>query len=127
MSVSPALMTFRSVPLWVVVSLAGAGCGSPTQLPDRCTAQVAAITPGAPILAVGDSLALVASYTGAVECRPNVPATELHWASSDTVTASVDSLGGIVAARHVGQAFISVHAPASSAVLGGAAVRVTAP
>jgi uncharacterized protein YjdB len=120
-------VTFRSVPLWLLASLVGAGCGSPTQLPDRCTAPVAAITPAAPILAVGDSLALAASYTGAVECRPAVPPAQLHWASSDTVTASVDSLGGIVAARHVGQAFISVHAPSSSAVLGGAAVRVTAP
>jgi hypothetical protein len=118
---------FRPVYLWGVASLIATGCGTPSELPDRCTAQVAAITPDAPILAVGDSLALVAGYVGALECRPGVPATELHWASSDTITATVDSLAGIVAARRVGQTFITVHAPASTGVLGGEIVRVTEP
>jgi hypothetical protein len=76
---------------------------------------------------VGDSLALVAGYVGALECRPVVPATELHWASSDTIAATVDSLAGIVAARRLGQAVITVHAPVSTTVLGGEVVRVTEP
>jgi hypothetical protein len=117
----------RLLHLLGVTSLLVMGCGSPSEMPDHCTAQVAAITPGAPILAVGDSLALTAQYVSAVECRPDVPASALHWASSDTVTATIDSLAGIVAARRVGQAFISVHAPGSTSVLGGELVRVSAP
>jgi len=120
-------MPLRLPCLWWVASLIATGCAAPSELPDRCTAQVAAITPDAPILAVGDSLALVAGYVGALECRPNVPATDLHWASSDTMTATIDSFAGIVAARRVGQAFITVHAPTSASVLGGEVVRVTAP
>jgi hypothetical protein len=121
------LLMFRPVYVWGLASLITAGCATPSELPDRCTAQVAAITPDSPILAVGDSLALVAGYVGAVDCRPGVPATELHWASSDTIVATVDSLAGIVAARRVGQAFITVHAPTSTSVLGGEVVRVTEP
>jgi hypothetical protein len=117
----------RPVYVCGVASLITTACSTPSELPDRCTAQVAAITPDAPILAVGDSLALVAGYVGAVECRPGVPATELRWASSDTIVATVDSLAGILAARRVGQAFITVHAPASTSVLGGEVVRVTEP
>ena len=118
---------FRPAYVCGLASLITAGCATPSEPPDRCTAQVAAITPDSPILAVGDSLVLVAGYVGAVECRPDVPATELHWASSDTLVATADSLAGLVAARRVGQVFITVHAPTSTSVLGGEIVRVTEP
>jgi hypothetical protein len=83
--------------------------------------------PGRPDSRSGRLTGVGRRYIGALECRPNVPASDLHWASSDTITATVDSLAGIVAARRVGQALITVHAPTSTSVLGGEVVRVTAP
>lgn len=103
------------------------GCSSSPLFPDRCTVFVATISPPAPSLAVGDSLTLTAAYTGAVACQPDVPASELHWSSSDTAVAPVDSLRGVVRARQAGTAEITVHAPGEHAVLGGTPVSVTGP
>ena len=116
-----------ALPLLAAGLLGLCGCNSPTLFPDRCTVAVVTVSPPAPSLAVGDSLTLTAAYTGAVACQPDVPASGLHWSSSDTAVATVDSLRGVVRARQAGTAGITVHAPGEERVLGGTPVSVIGP
>jgi uncharacterized protein YjdB len=116
--------------LLALASLPAAACDytSLSTNPDQCFVVVVAIAPATASVAVGESIQLSASYNQvSVDCLPGVPASALHWQSEDTTIVSVDSLSGVVTGRRVGQATVSVHAPTSSRVLGGALVKVTGP
>jgi hypothetical protein len=104
-------------------------CGSATTpLPDRCFIVVARIAPDAPVVTAGQALQLTASYNAvSPDCLPGVPASALHWQSSDPAIATVDSVQGLLTGRRAGAAEITVHAPGRAAILGDAEVRVTGP
>ncbi|MEP6573376.1 MAG: hypothetical protein ABJD11_11800 [Gemmatimonadota bacterium] len=92
--------------------------------PDRCNVRIATISPVAPSVGRGTSLSLSASYLAALPCRPNVPASALHWLSSSPGVVTVDSITGVVTARSSGTAVLSVHAPGTIKVLAETQVMV---
>jgi Bacterial Ig-like domain (group 2) len=99
---------------------------SPT--PDRCFIIVAEIAPPAPVVTVGESLQLTATYNAvSPDCLPDVPASALHWQSSNAGIATVDSTQGLLTGHRAGRTEVTVHAPGSAAVLGSTEAQVSGP
>ena len=117
--------------LVVAAELPPIGCDSSTASPipsDRCFIIVAKIAPTAPVVVVGQSLQLTATYSDvAADCLPDVPASALHWQSSNADIATIDSTGGLLTGHRAGQTEITVHAPGSPSVLGSTEARVSGP
>jgi uncharacterized protein YjdB len=80
---------------------------------------VVAVSPASVTLHPGDTLRL--QVTGGAGCTPF---TEWRWRSSDTLVASVDSIGGLVRARSRGVATAIAEAVSDRNVKGAAAITV---
>src|SRR6266545_4825646 len=99
-------MTLRwSAARAVLVSVVAA-CGSSDVInPDRCFILVAHVEPAAPVLQLGDTVTVRASFfqSAAPECLPSdTTSAGLRWISSDTGVISVDAAAGRLTARRPG-------------------------
>ena len=112
-----------SVLLLSVIILVGlsACAGDPSSVslvaPD-CTLPGPTVSPPSATLHVGDTL----HATAAITICEGVPTSRVfHWRSSDTVNASVDSITGLVRARHPGTASIIATLVVNPAIRGAMA------
>lgn len=78
------------------------------------------VSPASATLHPGDTLRVHASYS---PC-PTGPAPSFRWRSSDTVTAAVDSLTGLVRARTPGQATVVATLLSEPTLKGAMALQV---
>lgn len=93
--------------------------------PDECNIRLADITPLLPTLAVGDTLTLHAKLLGPSPCLPaNLTEADLRWFTGDSAVVALDSVSGLVRARKIGGAIISVGFKGQSAGLAAIEVRV---
>lgn len=118
----------RALGLSAAAAIVLLGCIGPSEPQENCAAPALSILPSAPVLAIGDTLTLTASYSplpGA--CAPEFPTGTLRWRSTDTLVAAVDSVSGVVTARADGRVNIYVHPAGTLQQLGAVRLYVFPP
>jgi hypothetical protein len=124
-------MTLRWSAAGAVLGSLAAACGSRDIInPDRCFILVARLEPAAPVLQLGDTVTMRASFfpNVAPECLPSdTTAAGLRWISSDTGAITVDAAAGRLTARRPGWAQILVLPVGSGRVLGTTFAQVLEP
>jgi len=123
------MMLRWSVPCVMVV--AAAACRSSDVInPDRCLIFVAQIDPAAPVLQLGDTVTMRATFSHSVspECLPtDTTAAGLRWISSEPAAITVDPTAGRLTARRPGWAQIMVVPVGGGRVLGTTFAKVLEP
>ncbi len=128
-------MTVRaSTARWPLLLCAGAlACGKGNSLAgpvppisDRCFIIVASLQPSGPVLAIGDTVRMHASYLDPNgSCLPSVAASALVIRSLNPAVATVDSATGLVTAVAAGHADVGAFLPGTDNQVPGAATVVT--
>jgi hypothetical protein len=115
----------------VLVPVAAAACRSSDIIrTDRCFILVAAVQPAGPVLQIGDTMTLRASFFPDVapECLPrDTTVAGLRWVSSDPGALTIDPVAGRLTARRPGWAQIIVEPVGGGGVLGTTFASVLEP
>jgi uncharacterized protein YjdB len=86
-----------------------------------CTLQSITVSPPSATLHVGDTLRGIAQTPS---CRSNQMVETFWWRTSDTSVAAVDSVAGLLRAKHTGTATVIATATSNPAILGAMALVV---
>jgi hypothetical protein len=124
-------MTLRwSASCAVLIATAAACRSSDVINPDRCFILVAQVDPAAPVLQLGDTLTMRATFSHNVspECLPSdTTAAGLRWISSDPASITVDPAAGRLTALRPGWAQILVVPIGGGGTLGTTFAKVLEP
>lgn len=114
--------TLRWSAACAVLVLAAAGCRSSDIIrADHCFILVAGVVPAGPVLQIGDTMTLRASFSPNVspDCLPrDTTAAGLRWISSDPAALTIDPVAGRLIAQRAGWAQIIVEPVGGGGVLG---------
>jgi hypothetical protein len=101
-------------------------CGDGTVVDDSCFVDLAPITAGTNVMAVGDTVTFDADL-GPAQCLPaGTTSEEWRWSSTDTLVARIDSLTGLAEGVSPGQVLIVVKHAEAPSVSSSAELQVVA-
>lgn len=94
--------------------------------PDPCRTSPITVSPDRVSFAVGDTVLMLATLTGAPECLPlALRMGKLRWRTDDSTVARVSAVKGYLVAKGAGVSMVTVYFPADSTVWGEVPVTVT--
>lgn len=109
-----------------LTGLGALACATESLTSDPCLTSPITVSPDRISFAVGDTVLMLATLTGAPQCLPlSLRMGKLRWNTTDSTVARISAVKGYLVAKGPGESMVTVYYPADSSVWGQVPVTVT--